>query len=129
MPRTLTLTGQALIDLSDVVAAFRRAGIGGPLEVAQRRRAPDDEGVEREQFPAVSHPEAVELALVVFGQAVQPQHQPARSLHEVEETVVEYGFGDCHEVIQTVSKVALDDRVGAQVAPFYFEGEDFLFAR
>lgn len=23
----------------------------------------------------------------------------------------------------------MDDRVGAQVAPFHFEGEDFLFAR
>lgn len=70
VPGALTLASQALIDMSDVVAALRRAGIGGPLEVAQRRRAPNDQGVEGEQFPAVSHPKAVELPLVMGGQTV-----------------------------------------------------------
>lgn len=47
----------------------------------------------------------------------------------MEKPVVEHGLGDRHEVVQTVTKVALNDRVCAQVAPFHFEGEDFLFAR
>ena len=119
-----------MLDLPDEIAPFGRTGVGGFLQVAKRWRPAHNEGVKGEQFAAVPHAEAVKAALVVLGQAAEPEHKATRVRHVSNETVVEHPFCDRHEAVEVVPEVALNDRVGTEVIPFDLEGEDlFLIGR